>query len=96
MGLLSQTAAAGCISMRASQFQLTERTRRMNVNRIVRIVAGLFVLVSLALGAPGSPLYVSSNWLWFTAFVGVNLFQSGITRFCPLDIFLKKAGVRQA
>ena len=64
----------------------------MTVNRMVRIVAGLFVLVSLALGAPASPLYVSSYWLWFTTFVGANLFQSGFTKFCPMDIFLKKLG----
>jgi len=67
----------------------------MTVNRMVRIVAGLFVLVSLALGAPASPLYVSSYWLWFTAFVGANLFQSGFTKFCPMDIFLKKLGVQE-
>ena len=66
----------------------------MTVNRIVRIVAGAFVLVSLGLGVEGSPLYVSSNWLWFTAFVGANLFQSGFTRFCPLDTVLKRLGVR--
>ena len=65
----------------------------MTVERIVRIVAGLFVLLSLGLGAEGSPIYHNANWLWFTAFVGLNLFQSGITRFCPLDIILKKAGV---
>jgi hypothetical protein len=40
-------------------------------------------------------LYVSSYWLWFTAFVGANLMHSGFTRFCPMDIFLKKAGVRE-
>jgi hypothetical protein len=68
----------------------------MTVNRMVRIIAGLFILVSLALGAPASPLYVSSYWLWFTVFVGANLFQSGITRFCPMDIFLKKFGVKDA
>lgn len=67
----------------------------MTVNRIVRIVAGTFVLLSLALGAPASPFYVSSYWLWFTAFVGANLFQSGFTNFCPMDIFLKKLGVRE-
>jgi hypothetical protein len=67
----------------------------MTVNRIVRIVAGFFVLTSLALGLQGSPLFVSSNWLWFTAFVGVNLFQSGFTRFCPLDVILKRLGVRE-
>lgn len=68
----------------------------MTVNRVVRIVAGLFVLISLALGAPASPFHVSSYWLWFTAFVGANLFQSGITRFCPLDIVLRRIGVREA
>lgn len=67
----------------------------MTINRMVRIIAGMFILISLALGAPASPLYVSSYWLWFTAFVGANLFQSGITRFCPMDIFLKKSGVRE-
>jgi hypothetical protein len=67
----------------------------MTVNRIVRIVAGLFVLLSLGLGVEASPLYVSSNWLWFTAFVGMNLFQSGFTRFCPLDSILKRLGVRE-
>ncbi len=67
----------------------------MTVNRIVRIVAGFFVLVSLALGAEASPLYVSSYWLLFTAFVGANLFQSGFTTFCPLDGILKRLGVRE-
>jgi len=76
--------------------QSIERTRKMTVNRIVRIVAGLFVVVSLALGVPASPFYVSSYWLWFTAFVGANLFQSGFTKFCPMDIFLKKLGVSAA
>ncbi len=67
----------------------------MTVNRIVRIVAGFFVLLSLALGVQGSPLFVSANWLWFTAFVGANLFQSGFTTFCPLDMILKRFGVRE-
>ncbi|MHB8495043.1 MAG: YgaP family membrane protein [Casimicrobiaceae bacterium] len=67
----------------------------MNTNRMVRIVAGAFVLLSLALGVPGSPLFVSSNWLWFTAFVGANLLQSGFTRFCPLEAILKRLGVRE-
>jgi len=67
----------------------------MTVNNMVRTIAGLFILVSLALGAPASPLYVSSYWLWFTVFVGANLFQSGITKFCPMDIFLKKFGVKE-
>ncbi len=67
----------------------------MTINRIVRIVAGFFVLLSLALGVEASPLFVSSNWLWFTAFVGFNLLQSGFTTFCPLEIVLRKLGVGQ-
>jgi len=66
----------------------------MNQERIVRIVAGLFVLLSLALGASSSPLFVSSNFLWFTAFVGLNLFQSGFTQFCPMNMMLAKLGVK--
>ena len=68
----------------------------MNTNRMVRIFAGIFILVSLALGVPDSPLFVSKYFLWFTVFVGANLLQSGFTRFCPLEIFLKKLGVREA
>ena len=68
----------------------------MNTNRMVRIFAGMFILISLALGAPDSPLFVSKYFLWFTVFVGANLLQSGFTRFCPLEIFLKKLGVREA
>jgi Protein of unknown function (DUF2892) len=66
----------------------------MNQERIVRIVAGLFVLLSLALGASASPIFVSSNCLWFTAFVGLNLFQSGFTQFCPMNNLLAKIGVK--
>jgi hypothetical protein len=62
---------------------------------MIRIFAGTFVLVSLALGAPGSPFYVSANWLWFTAFVGANLLQSGFTRFCLLEKILVRVGVPQ-
>ena len=65
----------------------------MNTNRMVRIFAGMFILISLALGVPESPLFVSKYFLWFTVFVGANLLQSGFTRFCPLEIFLKKLGV---
>ncbi|MDD2776007.1 MAG: DUF2892 domain-containing protein [Gallionella sp.] len=66
----------------------------MNAERIVRIVAGTFVMLSLALGAEASPLFVSSNFLWFTAFVGANLFQSGFTSFCPLNNILAKFGIK--
>lgn len=65
----------------------------MTVNRLVRIIAGFFVLLSLSLGVEGSPLFVSSNFLWFTAFVGANLFQSGFTNWCPMDTLLARLGV---
>ena len=52
----------------------------MTTWQIVRLMAGIFILLSLALGVPGSPLFVSPWWLAFTAFVGLNLLQSGITR----------------
>ena len=68
----------------------------MNINRSVRVIAGFLVLLSLALGAPASPIYVSSYWLWFTVFVGANLFQSGLTNWCLMDKILKKAGVPEA
>lgn len=66
----------------------------MSIERVVRIVAGFFILLSLALGIDASPLFHDANWLWFTAFVGANLFQSGFTRFCPLDMMLKRAGLK--
>ena len=68
----------------------------MCVERLIRIFAGSFVLLSLALGVQESPLFVNANFLWFTAFVGANLLQSGFTRFCPLEIVLKKLGVKEA
>jgi len=65
----------------------------MTINRVVRIIAGIFVLLSLALGVEVSPLYVNHDWLWFTAFVGANLLQSGFTNFCLMDKILKQLGV---
>lgn len=56
--------------------------------RIVRRVAGIFILTSLLLA-----VLVNIQWLWLAAFVGVNLLQSSFTRFCPLEIILDKAGV---
>jgi hypothetical protein len=61
----------------------------MTIDRIVFAVAGSFILISLTLAH-----YHSANWLWFTAFVGANLFQSAFTRFCPLAIILKKFGIQ--
>ncbi|MBY0575492.1 MAG: DUF2892 domain-containing protein [Gallionellaceae bacterium] len=66
----------------------------MNAERIVRIVAGSFILLSLSLGVEASPLFVSKNFLWLTTFVGLNLFQSGFTNFCPLTNILAKFGVK--
>lgn len=68
----------------------------MTTERLVRIFAGAFVLASLALGVQGSPLFVNANFLWFTVFVGANLLQSGFTRFCPLEMILRRLGVRTA
>ena len=61
----------------------------MTVDRILRLVAGFFVMLSVGLG-----VLVSPNWFWFTAFVGLNLFQSAFTNWCPLMTILRKAGVR--
>lgn len=66
----------------------------MNAERIVRIVAGSFILLSLALGVEASPLFVSHYFLGFTAFVGLNLFQSGFTKICPLTNILARFGVK--
>ena len=66
----------------------------MTRERIIRIVAGFFILLSLSLGLEASPLFLNQNWLWFTVFVGLNLFQSGITSFCPLNNILAKFGIK--
>ncbi|HXK55699.1 MAG: DUF2892 domain-containing protein [Gammaproteobacteria bacterium] len=64
----------------------------MSIERIVLAFAGLMILLSLGLGVAGSPIFQSSNWLWFTAFIGANLLQSAFTGFCPLALILKKLG----
>lgn len=61
----------------------------MTVDRYLRLVAGLFVMLSVALGLMHDPL-----WFYFTAFVGLNLFQSAFTNWCPLMTILRKAGVK--
>jgi hypothetical protein len=68
----------------------------MNTNRMIRVIAGAFVMASLALGAPGSPLFVSEYWLWFTAFVGANLLQSAFTGWCPMMVVLRRLRFREA
>ena len=71
-------------------------TTRFTTDRAIRIMAGSFILLSLALGVEGSPLFVSKNFLWFTAFVGANLFQSGFTRLCPAESIMVKLGMKRA
>ncbi|MBM3752903.1 MAG: DUF2892 domain-containing protein [Acidobacteria bacterium] len=61
----------------------------MNVERMLRMIAGAMLLLSLALAH-----YVSPNWLWFSAFIGANLFQSAFTNWCPMMTILRKMGVR--
>jgi hypothetical protein len=59
------------------------------INRLIRAIAGTFILISLMLA-----IYVNQNWLWFTAFVGINLLQSSITKWCLMEDILKKLGVK--
>lgn len=66
----------------------------MTVERMVLAFAGFSILISLALGVPASPIFHHVYWLWFTAFVGLNLLQSAFTGFCPLAIILKKMGMK--
>ena len=63
----------------------------MTVERALRMIAGAFVVLSLALG-----YYVSPYWYLFTAFVGLNLFQSAFTNWCPMMTILKKVGMKSA
>lgn len=62
--------------------------------QIVRVIAGALILLSLALGVPGSPVFINQWWLALAVFVGANLLQSGFTKWCPLEIILRKLGVR--
>lgn len=57
--------------------------------RIIRAIAGTFILISLLLA-----ITININWLWFTAFVGVNLLQSSITKWCLMEVILEKLGVK--
>jgi hypothetical protein len=63
----------------------------MTVERALRLTAGFFVLASLALG-----YWVSPYWLLFTAFVGLNLLQSGLTNWCPAMVMFRKLGLTEA
>ena len=61
----------------------------MKVERMLRLIAGLFVVASVALG-----MLVDPRWYWFTAFIGLNLFQSAFTQWCPMMTLLRKSGVQ--
>ncbi len=66
----------------------------MTTWRVVHVIAGTFILLSLALGVSASPLYQSSWWLALTAFVGANILQSGLTRWCLMESILRKLGIK--
>jgi hypothetical protein len=66
----------------------------MNSWQVVRVIAGFFILLSLALGIPVSPIFVNQWWLAFTAFVGINLFQSGLTKWCLMESIVRKLGIK--
>jgi len=68
----------------------------MTTERLIRIFAGAMVLLALVLGVEASPIFVSKHFLWLAAFVGANLLQSGFTQFCPLELILRRAGVKSA
>ena len=68
----------------------------MTIDRWLRVIPGVFILLSLALGVQGSPIFVSPWWLAFTAFVGANLLQFGFTNVCPMAWVLRKLGVPEA
>jgi hypothetical protein len=69
----------------------------MNTERLIRIFAGGFILLSLLLAAQYNEVSLAEtpNWLWFTAFVGINLLQSGFSRWCLLETILVKLGVKR-
>lgn len=64
----------------------------MSIERIVLAFAGFMIMLTVALGLPTSPIFHHEYWLFFTAFIGLNLFQSAFTGFCPLALILKKMG----
>jgi hypothetical protein len=69
----------------------------MNTERYIRIMAGLVVLASLGLAHfSGGIDLTKMSWLWLTAFVGINLLQSGFTGFCPPEMLMKKLGVKSS
>ena len=68
----------------------------MNVNRMIKMIAGLFILLSLLLAhVMGQVDMLHMSWLWFTAFVGLNLFQSSLTNWCLMAKILKAVGIKE-
>lgn len=65
----------------------------MIVSDWIHVLAGSFILISLSLGIEASPVFHSKYWLFLTAFVGLNLFQFGFSKFCPMELLLKKLGI---
>jgi hypothetical protein len=59
------------------------------INRLIRAIAGTFVILSVLWG-----MYVNENWFWFTIFVGANLFQSSLTKWCLMEDILRKFGIK--
>ena len=66
----------------------------MSLDRIINAMAGIFILLSLALGTEASPIFQNANWLWVAVFVAANLLQSAFTGFCPAAIIFKKLGAK--
>ncbi len=67
----------------------------MTVERTIRIIAGSFIMLSVVLAAMQHGISLTQpTWLWFTLFVGANLFQSGITRWCLMETILKSLGMK--
>jgi len=63
----------------------------MTIERALRLIAGAFVALSVLLG-----IYVDNRFLWFTLFVGLNLFQSAFTNWCPMMAILERGGLKRA
>jgi len=81
-------------TIRRSPRAVEPEGRRLTAERAIRMLAGGVVLLSLALGVPESPVFVSKHVLWLTLFAGLNLFQSGVTGFCPPEKLFRRLGMR--
>jgi len=69
----------------------------MTIQRAIRIIAGTFILLSLYLASRYNGVVFSEpTWLWFTAFIGANLLQSGFTQWCLMEVILSKLGMKHA